>query len=308
MHLGHLDLNLLVALDALLSERNITAAGRRVHLTQSTMSGMLSRLREYFDDELLVPVGRKMVRTAMGESLAEPVREILLKVKETVAVVPRFDPATSQRQFSLLMSDYVSTVMLPAVLRRAELGAPGVRFEILSNDFSHPLELLERADVDFIIMPPAYLMANHPQKLLFEDGYSCVVWKGNDLVGDQISIEEYLKLGHVSLQFGRANIPVVDEFLANRLDQERRVEVIAMNFNSVLQYLIGTKRIAIVQMRLADFYARYFPVRLVAPPFDIPLITETLQWHTCFDRDPGSIWLRELLVQAAQDVEPIRGG
>jgi DNA-binding transcriptional LysR family regulator len=301
MHLGHLDLNLLVALDALLSERNITVAGRRVHLTQSTMSGALSRLREYFDDQLLIPVGRKMVRTAMGESLVGPVREILLKIKETVAIVPRFDPATSTRKFSLLMSDYVSTVMMPAVLRRAEAAAPRVGFEVLSNDISHPVEVLERADVDFVIMPPVYLTESHPQRTLFEDGYSCVVWADNPLVGDSISAEQYLELGHISLQFGRLNTPVVDEFLLSHLGERRRIEVIAMNFNAVLQYLVGTNRVTIVQRRLAEFYARYLPLRLVAMPFDIPPIIETLQWHTCFDHDPGSVWLREILVQAAQD-------
>src|SRR5579871_1564223 len=115
MQLSHLDLNLLVALDALLTECSITAAGRRVHLTQSAMSGALGRLREFFNDDLLTPVGRKMVRTAMGESLAEPVREILLQIKETIASIPAFDPATSKRRFSLMMSDYVATVLLPQI-------------------------------------------------------------------------------------------------------------------------------------------------------------------------------------------------
>jgi LysR family transcriptional regulator, nod-box dependent transcriptional activator len=311
MHLGHLDLNLLVALDALLSERNITAAGRRVHLTQSTMSGALARLRDYFDDQLLIPVGRKMVRTAMGESLAEPVREILIKVKETVAVVPRFDPATSQRKFSILMSDYVSTVLMPAVLRRAQRAAPGVGFEAISNDLIHPMEILERADVDFLIMPPGYLHENHPRRTLFQDTYACVVWQGNPVVGQSITVEQYLELGHVSLQFGRLVTPVVDEFLAGHIGARRRIEVIAMNFNSVLQYLVGTHRIAVVQRRLAEFYAKCLPLRIVTAPFDIPPITEALQWHTCFDRDPGSVWLRELLVEAALDVEssePQRAG
>jgi LysR family transcriptional regulator, nod-box dependent transcriptional activator len=303
MQLSHLDLNLLIALDALLTERNITAAGRRVHLTQSAMSGALSRLREYFGDELLTPVGRKMVRTPMGDSLASPVRSILLQIKETITVIPSFDPATSQRKFSLMMSDYVSTVLMPAVLSRVEESAPTVGFEILSNDFSHPLEILERADVDFIIMPPAYLLKSHPSARLFDDDYACVVWSENDLVGDSITPEQYLRLGHVSLQFGRAQTPVVDAFIESEFGDARRIEVVAMNFNAVLQYIVGTRRIAIIQKRLAAYYAKYHPIRLIPPPFAIPQITETLQWHTCFDKDPGSLWLRGVLQETAGQVE-----
>ncbi len=99
MHFEQLDLNLLVALDALLTERSITAAGVRVHLTQSAMSGALSRLREFFNDDLLTQVGRKMVPTPLGESLAEPVRQILLQVKAAINAKPGFDPATSRRHF-----------------------------------------------------------------------------------------------------------------------------------------------------------------------------------------------------------------
>jgi len=118
MHYRHLDLNLLVALDALLTERNITEAGKRVFLTQSAMSGALARLREYFGDELLVQMGRRMVPTPLAETLAPQVREILLKIKATVETKPGFDPATSTRKFSLMMSDYCSTVLMTEVLPR----------------------------------------------------------------------------------------------------------------------------------------------------------------------------------------------
>ncbi len=301
MQLGRLDLNLLVALDALLSEATITAASRRVHLSQSAMSGVLGRLRDYFGDELLVPVGRRMIRTAMGDALAAPTREILLSIKKTIATIPAFDAAKSCRRFSLMMSDYVSTVLMREVLRRAEIAAPRVGFEILSNDFIHPLELLEKADVDFLVMPTEYLTESHPSVRLFEDSYSCVISADNKVVGDSISKETYLALGHVSLQFGRMNTPVVDEFLHKHIGDQRRIEVIAMNFNSVIQCIIGTGRIAIVQTRLAEFYARAFPIRLVPTPFEIPPITEALQWHSCFDNDPGSKWLRDIFMSVAGD-------
>lgn len=302
MHFEQLDLNLLVALDALLTERSITAAGVRVHLTQSAMSGALSRLREFFNDELLTQVGRKMVPTPLGESLAEPVRQILLQVRATINTKPVFDPATSTRHFSVMMSDYVDTVLMSELLRRAEVVAPHVRFNLVSNDVGNPTEFLERADVDLLVMPRDYLSDKHPREDLYTDGYACLVWNENPLVGDSLTPEQYLGLGHVVLQFGRGRIPVQDEWFLTKLGVTRRIEVLAMNFNSVPQHIVGTKRIATIHRRLAEYYARYLPLRILAPPYELPQLTEAVQWHSLFTEDAGNRWLRALLKQAASDV------
>jgi LysR family transcriptional regulator, nod-box dependent transcriptional activator len=302
MHFEQLDLNLLVALDALLTDRSITAAGMRVHLTQSAMSGALARLREFFRDELLTQVGRKMVPTPLGESLTEPVRQILLQIKVTINTKPGFDPATSTRHFSVMMSDYVATVLMSEVLRRAETEAPFVRFNIMSNDVNGPTEFLERADIDLLIMPREYLSEKHPHEDIFTDDYACVVWNGNTLVGEQLTKEQYLDIGHVVLQFGRGRIPMQDEWFLTRLGVTRRIEVLAMNFNSLPQHVVGSQRIATTHRRLAEYYARYLPLRILAPPYELPSLTEAVQWHNLFNEDPGNRWLRMLLKQTAAEV------
>ena len=299
MNLRQLDLNLLVALDALLTERNITEAGRRLSVTQSAMSGSLARLREYFGDEILVQIGRRMVLTPLAESLAEPIRDILIKVKAAVTQRPGFDPARSTRRFSLMMSDYASTVLMNDVLRRAAQIAPGVEFEILANDVPAPLEVLERADVDLLLMPRDFLSSEHPQEVLFTDSYACILWKDNTQVGNALSREEYLRLGHVSVQFNRGRSPVIDEWFLSRLGVSRRLEVLTMNFNSIPQLLVGTDRIATVHRRLAEFYCRYLPLRVVDCPYELPAITEAVQWHKYFTDDPGLAWLRALLQEVA---------
>jgi DNA-binding transcriptional LysR family regulator len=301
MHFEQLDLNLLVALDALLTERSITAAGVRVHLTQSAMSGALSRLREFFNDELLTQVGRKMVPTPLGESLADPVRQILLQIKSTINAKPGFAPATSTRHFSVMMSDYVDTVLMSEVLRRAELEAPRVRFNVMSNDVTTPVEFLERADVDLMIMPHEYLSNKHPLQDLYTDDYACVVWKDNPLVGDSISKQQYLDMGHVVLQFGRGRIPVQDEWFLTTLGVTRRIEVLAMNFNSVPQHIVGSRRVATIHRRLAEYYARYLPLKILEPPYELPSLTEAVQWHRLFDADAGNLWLRTLFRQVASE-------
>lgn len=308
MHFEQLDLNLLVALDALLTDRSITAAGVRVHLTQSAMSGALARLREFFGDELLTQVGRKMVPTPLGESLAEPVRQILLQVKVTINTKPGFDPTTSTRLFSVMMSDYVATVLMSDVLRQAEVEAPGVRFNVMSNDVGGPTEFLERADIDLLIMPREYLSEKHPHEDLFTDHYACVVWEGNELVGDRLTQEQYLEMGHVVLQFGRGRIPMQDEWFLTRLGVTRRIEVLAQNFNLLPQHVVGSKRIATTHRRLAEYYASYLPLRILAPPYELPSLTEAVQWHGLFDEDPGNRWLRSLLKQVTAGVSPAPKG
>jgi DNA-binding transcriptional LysR family regulator len=295
MHFRQLDLNLLVALHTLLDEKNITQAGKRLHLTQSAMSGALARLRQYFGDDLLVQVGRRMVPTPLGESLIEPVREILIKVKSTIETRPGFDPTTSERRFSLMMSDYCATVLMLDVAQRAETLAPNVTFEIVSNNVEDPLGYLDRADIDLNVMPSTVLLQEHPHEVLFEDDFVCIAWTGNDRIGESITLEQYLELGHVSCQFLRGRTPTVDEWYLRHHGHARRMEVLATTFNAVPLQVVNTRRIATIQRRLAEYYAALLPIRLVPAPIDLPVLVETVQWHRLFDADPGILWLRSLL-------------
>lgn len=306
MHFRNLDLNLLVALDALLLERNITLAGKRVNLSQSAMSSALSRLREYFGDELLTQVGRRMICTPLGESLAEPVRRILLEIQATVAAQPSFDPAVATRSFRLMMSDYVATVLMSNALPRIEQLAPRVRIEVLSNDVTSPFDELDRADIDLLIMPQSFLRDAHPYDVLFEDVFTGVAWDENRLIpaDGRISIDEYLNLGHVTARFATARASTVDEWFVTQLGHERRVEVVAMNFSSVFPALVGTHRVATVHRRLARYYQQYLPIRLFEVPFELPCLAEAMQWHRHFSADPGTLWLRGVLKDIARRMQP----
>jgi len=302
MHFHQLDLNLLVALHALLDEKNITQAGKRLYLTQSAMSGALARLRQYFGDELLVQVGRKMVPTPLGESLIEPVREILIQVKATIETRPGFDPRSSSRRFSLMMSDYCATVLMLEVTQRAEKLAPQVTFEVLSNNVEDPFGFLDRADIDTLVMPANLLQPDHPQEVLFEDDFVCIAWSENDAIGETISLEQYLELGHVSCEFNRGRTPMADEWYLRHHGHSRRIEVITTTFNAIPLNVVNTRRIATIQRRLAEYYAAILPIRLLPSPVEFPVLVETAQWHRLFDGDPGIAWLRQLLKDSAARV------
>jgi LysR family nod box-dependent transcriptional activator len=298
MNLHRLDLNLLVALDALLAERSITRAAQRLHLSPSATSGALARLRTYFGDDLLSQEGRRMVPTPLGESLQASVRDCLLHVQATVDVRPHFDPALSTRKFTLMMSDYVSAILIPPVLQRIQSEAPGVVMELLANS-SQPWAVLDRGEADFLIIPQNFMRREHPSEVLFEDEFVCVCWAGNKQIGESITAEQFLEMSHVIARIGTERPPTVDGWFFERFGHVRRVGVVAMNFTSVPQLLVGTTRIALMHRRLALTCMEALPIRILPAPFQMPRLVEVIQWHKYRDADPGRIWLHTLLKEAA---------
>jgi LysR family transcriptional regulator, nod-box dependent transcriptional activator len=299
MDFSGLDLNLLVALDALFAERHVSRAAERLHLSQSATSSALARLRDAFHDPLLVQVGRKMTLTPLAEGLVEPVRDFLLRAEAILHNTPVFTPATSRRKFRLIMSDYVETVVMPGATARIQECAPEVTLQLQSN-VGLDSGALERGEIDLVIAPTRYLSRIHPSEPLFDDDYVCMAWSGNTQFGEHISLETYLKLGHVVVRFGKQQqLPTLDEWFVERFGHQRKIEVVTTAFSLAPQLLIGTSRIATLQRRLAEIYEQYLPLKLVPPPVAIPRLEESMQWHRSRDRDPGTIWLRAMLQSVA---------
>ena len=302
MRFHHLDLNLLVALDILLDEQNITRAAERLHMTQSATSGVLGRLRTFFEDELLVQVGRKMQPTPYALELAKPVREVLLTIRSSITAKPVFEPASSKRHFRLVASDYLISVLFAQVLQKIHQQAPHITFEMISpGDGS--AELLMRGEVDMMIVPERYIIDGHPHKLLFEEEHVCVVWNGNTQVGDSLSLEQYMDMGHVSVGFGRTRHLSIEEWFMNQYGFNRRIEVITNDFNTLPQLVVGTQRIATMHQRLARLYAEHLPLRILNPPVKIPVMREVMLWHRSVDGDPMHRWLRERISEFIQHLE-----
>lgn len=298
MNLDQFDLNLLVALDALLTEKNVTHAGIRIHRSQSAMSGALARLRNFFHDELLVPVGHRMALTVLARSLVKPVRNILLDVQATITTKPRFDPATSKRHFSVALTDYVTVVFLVDALRDIKRQAPQINFELRPAG-ERAVEALENGTLDFLIIPDIFASEIHPKMALFEDTHTCIAWAGNSRIGAKLSLEEYLNLGHVIVRVTERQSLNFEELFFGRVKHKRRAEVVTPSFDVVPHLVVGTDRIATVTTRLATKYAKSFPLKLITSPIEIPPLIEVLQWHKYQDQDPGCVWLRAVLKHAA---------
>jgi LysR family transcriptional regulator, nod-box dependent transcriptional activator len=298
MRFQRLDLNLLVALDALLCERSVSLAAERIFLSQSATSSALGRLRDYFGDDLLVVKGRQMILTARAEELVEPVRAVLEQIRSTISIAPPFDPATSDRTIRLMASDYVTEVLLSTALADIAEAAPHMRFEIAPMADAL-VEALERSTIEILITIDYAISSDHPSQILFEDDYVVIGWAGNPVLAGPMTRELYFELGHVTARFAKARIPAFEDWFVRRQKQQRRVEVVAPSFLSVPGMVIGSNRIATVHRRLAERLAEYLPLIVREPPFAIPPIREAIQWHLSNNNDPAIRWVVERLLVAA---------
>lgn len=298
MRFNKLDLNLLVALDALLTEQSITRAAERLHLSVSATSNALGRLRDYFGDELLVQVGRKMELTPRAEALREPVRDILVRVDMTVSSVPLFDPAQSDREFRIFASDYTQLTLGPYLFPLAKTQSTRVRINFLQQA-AHSITELERGEVDLLIIPVRYGSPDHPQEVLFEDEFCCIVWQDGPLAKGPLTLERYLDAAHVVMQppsFGGLSFEALQ---AEQHGVKRRIGVTSYSFAATPAFVVGTDMVATMHRRLALQAVRTFPLVIRPEPVPMAPMRQMMQWHKYRTQDPGLVWLRGLLREAA---------
>jgi DNA-binding transcriptional LysR family regulator len=308
MHLKGLDLNLLVVLDALLTEKSVTRTGMRINLSQSATSGCLARLREFFNDPLLIQVGQRMELTPLAERLAQPIRELVLKGEAIVEKNQGFRPNESTRTFRLNMSDYEAAVLMNRALPRIREFAPFVQVAITSIVDQPTREYLDRGYLDLIVTPAEHTSQHHPSERLFDDRCVAVVWSQNPIAREGLTLDTYLAGGHIAAYLGQLIGWSFDEVFATRSGYQRRIEVVVPSFSMIFSQIVGSQLIATVQERLARFYAQYFPISIFPCPIPIPRIETRLQWHRSHDGDPGIQWLRQMLRDTAAELEPCSVG
>jgi DNA-binding transcriptional LysR family regulator len=302
MRFNKLDLNLLVALDVMLSEQSISRAAERLHMSQSAMSNALGRLRDYFDDELLVQVGRKMELTPRAEVLRDAVHDVLLRVDTSIAAQPEFVPARSDREFHVFVSDYSLNTLIPHVLAIAHAQAPGVHFA-LKPQVEDPARPLERGEVDLLVLPQDYCSPHHPTESVITETFSCVVWSGSRFAASPLTFEQYAAAGHVAVRPAVTQPSSFEGWFVQRFGLARRDEVTTYSFASAPPLVVNTERIATVHSRLARQAARHLPIVVHPPPLAFPEMKQCLQWHKYRSKDPGLVWLRQVFQQAAAQMD-----
>lgn len=306
MRLNHLDLNQLLILDALLAERSVTKAAERLHVTQPAVSAALGKMREYFCDELFVPVGRRLVLTAFAERLAKPVRDLLLTAQTITRMRPEVDLASVARSIKIAASDFVASLLLAPILRQALLEAPLIHFELVSvlDSRLHYHEDLDRGEVDLLIVPEIYASDEHPKEALFSEHYACIACKSHPIAARGLTVSDYLALGHVSVTTRTARSLPYDEMQLQKLGYTRRIEAAVPTFSMIPDLLVGTPRIATVHARMAQSLAQRWPLQVIPCPIPIPPLIEVVQWHRYQERDPAILWLRQQLHDLANSLPP----
>ena len=295
MRCDQLDLNLLVALDVLLEEKNITRSAEKLHLSQSATSSILARLRQYFEDDLLVQTGRIMQPTPYAMELQMPIKEMLNIVRGAIISKRHLDLETSSRHFRIIASDYVIQTFLSDVLRAVEKQAPKMTFEFLSP-FSIEADVLAKGNADLLIVPQHISFEGYPTSEYTNDELVCISDSSNLHISNPITLDEFVGSGHVTVGFARSSHLSIEKWLIEHKSIERRIEVITNDFTSLCRTLIGSKRIAIVPKQFAHLQAQHLPLVVMPLPFETPQLKEHLTWHPTLDSDPTHRWLRERIL------------
>lgn len=296
MRLDQFDLNLLVAFDALLAERNVTRAAQRLHVTQSAMSASLKRLREALEDPILVQHGKSMIPTPHALALAPQISDAIAALRRLIQPSRGFDPAVSSRVFRVAASDYVATVLLAPLLAELEQQAPSIRLDIsLPGDSTSAR--LAKGDFDLLLTPEEFVDPSHPTELLFRERHVVVGCGHNPALQHPLTVQAFSAAGQVAVKIdGR---PTFIERECDRLGIVRRVEVFAPSFVQAPWLLPGTTRIALMHERLARLMAPQLGLCVAEAPFELPVMHEMMQYHQARGPDEGLAWLRLRLRQAA---------
>jgi DNA-binding transcriptional LysR family regulator len=304
------NLNLLVAMEALLAERSVTRAAARLSLSQPAMSHALARLRRQLGDPLLVRGEHGMVPTPRALALAGPLRLGLAQLEQVLASEPHFDPATSRRRFTLASVDYVALTGLRAWVRRQAREAPGISIEVrplgprLRDDLeSGALDLvLAGVEVEGELGRTPGLKRT---RVASED-FLCMLRRGHPAARRRrLDLDTFLSLRHVTVSVeGGACDRHVDVALRER-GLTRRIAACVPHFLAAPLLVSATDDVATLPRALGEEASRFVPLALLPPPLALPPGEADLWWHERVDRDPAHRWLRAGLLQA---FAPYRGG
>jgi DNA-binding transcriptional LysR family regulator len=297
VNLASLDLNLLVSLDALLQERSVTRAAARMGLSQPALSASLGRLRRHFGDELLSRAGNEYRLTPLAVQLRELARLALSGVERVFTAQTEFDPASSTREFSLLISDYGVAVLGDTIAALLAAEAPGARLRFIANTPG----FVDRAEqvllsTDLLVLPHGFV-SDLSHRDLYRDEWVCLVSSDNADVDGELTVEHLRTLPWVVTFHGpTAATPAARQMRMRGI--ELNVQVVTESFLTVPGLVAGSGRIALLQRRLAELLPLDLGVRALPPPVEVGQLVEAMWWHPAFDDDPEHAYLRDVVSRA----------
>ncbi|MGW9112224.1 LysR family transcriptional regulator [Microbacterium sp. NPDC055683] len=296
--LSRLDLNLLVSLDALLTERSVTRAAERLHLSQPALSASLSRLRTHFDDPILARRGNTYELTPLAVRLTEHTTTALEAARRVFESQAAWDPRQSTREFSLYGSDYGFATVGRAASRMARERAPGVRFRFMLHNPAIVEDASSRLrSADAMLIPHGFL-ADLPYTDLWQDEWVGIASAHDARIGDAGRMSDLAERPWVFTYQSREAFTSASRQI-QQLGIEPRVEAVVESFLALPHFIEGTDRLGIVQTSLAPILERSADVRRFELPFDATPVLNAMWWNPVHDRDPEHVWMRGLFADAA---------
>ena len=294
--LRNIDLNLLVVLDALLTEKHVTRTGARLHLSQPAISHSLSKLRVLLDDPILIRQGSEVVLSALAQNLQAPLKEILSQIEILLGKSIDFVPANSHRTFRLAMSDYGAALVLPKLLRQLRAQAPNTTLVVTQDSRHGMFEQIAQGKIDLALGVFPHLTADISSEVLFEETFSCLLDRSTLPASGQLDLDNYLLRPHISVSVDGCTNGEIDRLLRAE-GLQRRIAVSVPHWRTAPSMISNTDLILTVATRTLDNAPLDDDLVSLSPPLPIPPFPFVQIWHNRFGEDPAHIWLREQVRQ-----------
>jgi DNA-binding transcriptional LysR family regulator len=299
MNWGAFDLNLLIVFDAVMQERSVTRAGNRIGLSQPAMSHALSRLRHMLKDELFIRAPDGMVPTPRAEALALPLRNALSEMQ--LALEPAsFDPAASDRGFTLAVDNYCAVILTPPLVVAVSAAAPSVRLDLRPGGTLDIVDHLDRGDLDLALGradSPGERFVTRP---LLEDPFVLVMRRGHPASRSKLTAAAYAALPHLEISSSRVDMGFIDRWLAEG-GFTRRIALRAP-YLSAAAILAQSDLVATFSHRIAREFVRNHPLEIREPPYESPRVLTHMLWHRRLDRHPAHLWLRGIVLSVSKSL------
>lgn len=297
-NIKNLDLNLLVALNALLEERNVTRAALRINLSQPATSRALARLRAVFQDPLLVKGTQGMELTARANDLYQPLQHILHDIKAIISP-PSINPATMQGEVVIATRDYELAAILPKIINRIAIESPKLKlrvFPLIGDD----LRSLENHNVDFILAATDSKAATLYRYIVYKESFVCLAAKDNPAFREGMNLETYLKARHCLVTISGFGLGVVDTLLAQK-NLKRNIVVRIPHFLAVAHIIAGSDLVVTLPRRLGELLSTQEKLDLMEPPLHIPSFPIYLYWHVRNQNSPIHRWIKKVIQTSYND-------
>ncbi len=312
MNLHGIDLNLLVALNVLLKEKSVTHAADCLGITQPAMSNALKRLRQQFDDPLLVRTSDGMRATERARELEPQVRELILHIERVVQPVQQFNSRESDKFFRIAVSDYAESTLIPALLNFMRAEAPNIAIDIMTpSDVSH--QDVELGHVDFVINRFDSLPDSFHQTVLWRDSFTCMLWKNNPIVS-RFDLQSYIEAQHIWVSKTGMGVGVgvnpedvqrlgwVDSAL-DAIGEKRHIKVFTRHYQAAMSMVENKDLVLTIPSRAACLRQQDPGLVFLPPPFEIPEFELTMAWSALLHNNPAHRWFRRAVADVAHSYQ-----